>query len=35
MEDLKKLTKDYANLKKEKEQLLRESRELKDIIDRL
>lgn len=35
MEDLKKLAKDYGNLKREKEELLRESKELKDIIDRL
>lgn len=35
MEDLKKLTRDYSSLKREKEELLRESRELKDIIDHL
>ncbi len=35
MEDIKKLTKDYNLLKKDKEELGREVRELKGTIDRL
>ena len=35
MEDLKKLTKDFTSLKREKEDLIREEKDLKNAIDRL
>jgi hypothetical protein len=35
MEDLKKLTKDYNSIKREKEDLVRDDKDLKSLIDRL